>query len=124
MKNTYLFLLLIASFTVFSQSPISKREIREVKLSGSGYELGLQHGKLFRKEIDEIIKKMKQNTADILKKDAEQVLTEFLAYAQFTDDIKKYTPELYEEVRGIAEGSGQTFNDIFVLNPGMNFGCT
>lgn len=116
MKNTYLFLLLIAPFSVFSQSPISKREIREVKLSGSGYELGLQHGKLLKKEIGDIVKKMKQNTVNILKKDAEQVLKEFFAYAQFNDAIKKYTPELYEEVRGIAEGSGQAFNDIMVLN--------
>lgn len=116
MRNTHLFLLLFASFTVFSQPPISKREIREVKLSGSGYELGLQHGKLLKNEIDEIVKKMKQNTAENLKKDAEQVLQEFFTYAQFTDAIKKYTPELYEEVRGIAEGSGQNFNDIMVLN--------
>ena len=116
MRNTYLFLLLFASFTVLSQSPISKREIREVKLSGSGYELGLQHGKILKNEIDEIVKKMKQNTADNLKKDTEQVLQEFFTYAQFTDAIKKYTPELYEEVRGIAEGSGQNFNDIMVLN--------
>jgi len=116
MRKAYLFLLLTASFTVFSQPLMSKREIREVKLSGSGYELGLQHGKLLKKEIDDIVKKMKQNTANSLKKDAEQVLEEFFTYAQFTDDIKKYTPELYEEVRGIAEGSGQNFNDILVLN--------
>jgi predicted choloylglycine hydrolase len=116
MRNTFLFLLLIASFTVCSQAPISKREIREVKLEGSGYELGLQHGKLLKTEIAEIVKKMKKNTADILQKDADQVLKDFFAYSQFTDDIKKYTPELYEEVRGIAEGSGQKFNDILVLN--------
>ena len=101
---------------VFSQTTISKREIREVKLSGSGYELGLQHGQLLKKEIDEIVKKMKQNTSDNLKKDAEQILKDFFSYAQFTESIKKYTPELYEEIRGIADGSGQKFNDILVLN--------
>lgn len=116
MRKTYLFLLLSASFTVFSQSPFSKREIREIKFSGSGYELGLQHGKLLKNEIDDVVKKMKQNTSNILKRDAEQVLKEFFTYAQFTDAIQKYTPELYEEVRGIAEGSGQNFNDILVLN--------
>ncbi len=59
---------------------------------------------------------MKQNTADNLKKDADQVLKEFFKYAQFTEAIEKYTPELYAEVKGIAEGSGQSFNDIMVLN--------
>lgn len=116
MRNTYLFLLLLLSFTLCSEAPISKREIREVTLTGSGYELGLQHGKVLKKEIDAIVKKMKQNTSDVLKKDAEEVLKEFFAYAQFTDAIQKYTPELYEEVRGIADGSGQRLNDILVLN--------
>ena len=116
MRKPYLFLLLILSVTLCSQAPIAKREIREVTLSGSGYELGLQHGKLLKKEIDEIVKKMKQNTSNVLKKDAEEVLQEFFAYAQFTDAIQQYTPELYEEVKGIADGSGQKLNDILVLN--------
>lgn len=121
MRKIFSFLLLLASFTVLCQTPLSKREIREVKLEGSGYELGLQHGRLLKKEIDEIVKKMKANTADIFKKDADQVLKDFFVYAQFTENIQKYTPELYEEVRGIAEGSGQKFNDILVLNLGDEF---
>ncbi len=117
MKTNLIILLLVAySVGVLGQTPSSTREIREVRLSGSGYELGLQHGKLLKKEIGELLVKMKKKTADNLKKDADQVIKEFTAYAQFTDDIKKYTPELYEEVRGIADGSGQSFNDIMVFN--------
>ena len=116
MKKTFLFITLIIPIIVFSQSQLSKREIREVTLSGTGYELGLQHGKLLKTEIGEVVGKMKKNTSDILGKEANQVLKDFFAYAHFTEDIKKYTPELYEEVRGISEGSGQTFNDIMVLN--------
>ena len=37
-------------------------------------------------------------------------------YAQFKGAIQEWTPDLYEEVRGIAEGSGQNFEDILVLN--------
>jgi isopenicillin-N N-acyltransferase like protein len=116
MRNIYLSLLLIASLSAFSQTPDSNREIKVIELSGSGYELGLQHGRLLKKEIDEIVKKMKINTTRILKKDADQVLNDFFIYAQFTASIKKYTPALYEEVKGIAEGAGQNFNDILVLN--------
>jgi len=116
MRYTFAFLLLFSSFIAFSQAPSSKREIREVKLSGSGYQLGLQHGQVLKNEIEDIVRKMKQNTAGILRRDAEQVITEFFGYGQFTESIKKYTPELYEEVRGIAEGSGQKLNDILVLN--------
>lgn len=111
MKNTFLFLLVIISFNAFGQ-----QVIREVNFSGSGYELGLQHGKLLKTEIGEVVEKMKQNTATNLNKDAKQVLNDFHTYANFNESIKKYTPELYEEIRGIAEGSGQAFNDIMVLN--------
>lgn len=97
-------------------SAISKRELREITLSGSGYELGLQHGKLLKKEIGEIVGKWKKNTSDMMGRDANIVLAEFFEYAQFTAAIKKWTPDLYEEVRGIAEGSGQPLNDIMVFN--------
>jgi isopenicillin-N N-acyltransferase like protein len=66
MKNTLIYLLLIISFNGYCQ-----QVIREVSLSGSGYELGLQHGKLLKTEIGALVKKMKQNTANKLKKDAE-----------------------------------------------------
>lgn len=93
-----------------------KRELRQVTLSGSGYELGLQHGQIFKKEIGEIVEKWKENTKAQVERDAEDVLGEFLAYADFEGSIKKWTPELYEEVRGIAEGSGQDFDMILTLN--------
>lgn len=111
MKNLFLFLLVTVSFNAFGQ-----QVIREVNFSGSGYELGLQHGKLLKTEIGELVEKMKQNTATNLNKDAEQVLKDFHSYANFNESIKKYTPDLYEEIRGIAEGSGQALNDIMVLN--------
>lgn len=116
MKTTALFFLLITSVIAFSQPQLSKREIREVKLSGNGYELGLQHGTLLKKEIGELVAKMKANTTRTFGKEADQVIKEFMGYAQFTEAIKQYTPDLYDEVRGIADGSGQALNDIMVFN--------
>jgi predicted choloylglycine hydrolase len=95
---------------------VPKRELRQVTLSGSGFELGLQHGIILKKEIGEIVQKWKESTASQLKRDADEVLGEFFAYADFEGSIKKWTPELYEEVRGIAEGSGQEFDAIMILN--------
>ncbi len=93
-----------------------QRSIHEIALTGEGYELGYQHGKKLKKEIAEIVYKWKQNTTQSLQKDADQVLKEFFEYANFTEAIKKWTPDLYDEVRGIADGSGQELKDIFVLN--------
>lgn len=119
MKKIFLLFLLLSSIISYSQiSPTtaSKRVLREITLTGSGYELGLQHGKLLKKEIAEIVSKWKDNTTKALGKDASLVLKEFFQYAQFDDAIKMWTPDLYEEVRGIAAGSGQAFNDIMALN--------
>jgi isopenicillin-N N-acyltransferase like protein len=123
MRNYLLvFSFLFVLFPAYTQtsasnfSDITKRELREITLTGSGYELGLQHGKLLKKEIGEVVGKWKKNTTDMMGRDANLVLAEFFQYAQFTAAIKKWTPDLYEEIRGIAEGSGQQLNDIMVFN--------
>ena len=107
---------LLVFFTPQTQPDIDGRSLKEITLSGSGYKLGLQHGKKLNKEIAEIVEAWKKNTSRQLGKDADKVLEAFFEYAEFTDAIKKWTPDLYEEVRGIADGSSQKFNDIFVLN--------
>jgi hypothetical protein len=98
---------------VFSQS---QRELREITVSGTGYERGLQHGELLSTEIGEIIAKWKADTEAALDRDADLVLDEFFEYADFTEAIKKWTPDLYDEVQGIADGSGRAFREVFVLN--------
>lgn len=92
------------------------RALKKVTFSGSGYALGLQHGKALKKEIGAIILAWKKNTSAQLGKDAEVVLKEFFEYASFEPAIKKWTPELYEEVKGIADGAEQALNDVLVLN--------
>ncbi len=92
------------------------RELKIVEFSGRGYELGLQHGQELKEEIQKIITAWKENASISLKKDADLVLKEFFEYAKFNASIKKWTPELYEEITGIAVGSGQKFDDILVLN--------
>lgn len=116
MKNFLVIFLFSVSFSAYTQTKavdvVSKRApIREVTLTGSGYSLGLQHGTLFKKEIQEIVTKWKANTAKEFGRDADEVLKEFFAYAKFDDAIKKWTPELYEEVRGIAQQKMFNFID-------------
>lgn len=98
------------------ENEVPKRELRQVTFSGSGYELGLQHGQYFKEEIGEIVQKWKESTKSQLERDPDEVLKEFFVYADFDGSIKKWTPELYEEVRGIADGSGQDFDQIMVFS--------
>jgi len=99
-----------------AETPAPARKLRVIDLSGSGYELGLQHGRMLKGEIAEIVSRWKANTTQELGRDADSVLSEFFEYARFDAAIQQYAPELYEEVRGIADGSGQAFKEIYVLN--------
>lgn len=104
-----------APLHVAGQSP-TRQPIREVTLSGTGYQLGLQHGQIFKKEIGELVAKFKEKTTKELGKDANEVLADFYQKTSFDAAIKQWTPEIYEEVRGIADGAGQSFNDVMVFS--------
>ena len=77
------------------------RELKVLSLDGSGYELGFKHGTELKQEIDQVIHAWKKNVKVQLDKDANIVLKKFFEYANFDESIKKWTPELYEEIRGI-----------------------
>lgn len=114
MKNLSLIIIFLISGACLSQN--SERTLKVVSFEGSGYELGLQHGTELKTEIADILDEWKKNTSESLGKDADEVLEEFYEYANFEKDIKKWTPDLYQEIKGIAEGSNQDFQDILVLN--------
>lgn len=114
MKKICLALLLMVAVACAPQQ--KERTLKVVEFEGSGYELGLQHGKALKPEIASLINVWKENTSEVLQRDADEVLKEFFEYADFEKDIKKWTPDLYKEIQGIAEGSQQDFQDILLLN--------
>ena len=114
MKPLIIFLSVIFCTSLFSQP--NSRSLQMVSFSGKGYDLGLQHGRTLKNEIASIITAWKKNTSAVLKKNADEVLDDFYNYGNFEQAIQQWTPELYDEVRGIADGSGQSFNDVLVLN--------
>ncbi len=91
------------------------RQLKVITISGTGYERGLQHGKQLKKEIAELMLIWKKDLEVNGKRPAEKLLTEFLANTSFTDASKKYTSDIFEEVRGMAAGSGQSFDDMFAF---------
>lgn len=111
-----LFFWSIGTFTDPVPAAVDNRELIELSLKGRGYTLGYMHGSVLKDKIAQVLDRWKANTTTILKRDADEVIEEFFEYADFTQTIKKWTPELYDEVQGIARGSGQSFNDIMVLN--------
>ena len=101
---------------VMAQTQPQPRKLLQVVYWESGYDLGYQHGQQLKLQIDGIVNDWKENTTRALGKPADEVMKDFFEYANFEPAIKKWTPELWEEVRGIAEGSGHTLEEILILN--------
>ena len=118
MKTPFTLTLTALFFTsiIIAQPVEINRSLHQITVSGDGYQRGVQHGKQLSQEIADIVAKWKVNTSLGLNRDADEVLKEFLEYANFESAIKKWTPDLWDEVKGIAAGSGQNFKDILVLN--------
>ena len=84
-------------------------------LNGTAFENGFQHGKLLRKEINELIGLWKQDLEAKYQMPADTFIKIFLDSTNYIPSIKKWTPELLDEVKGISKGSGIDFNTIFAF---------
>ena len=114
MKRTITLTLIIFTHFCYSQQPPGS--LRTATFDGEGYELGLQHGKHFKKEIGKLITAWKQDVAAFNKKDADLMIREFLEYGRFEEAIRKWTPELLEEMQGIADGAEVAYRDVLTIN--------
>ena len=84
-------------------------------LEGSSFHRGFIHGKVFKEQILELINLWKIAIKRSYKTSSEDFIGHFLNQVNYIDYIKKYTPNLLEEVNGIAKGSGMDFQDIFAF---------
>jgi len=109
-------ILLLPWQNLFAQSAeqaiYTNRDVPVIALSGNGYQRGLQHGKALKNEIAEVYKKWKDNIQRNAKQNADSVIAQFYNATHFVPAIKKWTPEIYDELKGISRGSGQSFKDV------------
>src|SRR2546430_16054550 len=90
-------------------------ELKVVVLEGSPYHRGLVHGKTLRKEIVQLVQIWKTNLAETFKVDADRLISAFLKQPDYVPAIRQWTPDLLEEIRGIADGSEMPFNTILAF---------
>ncbi|QQX75249.1 MULTISPECIES: C45 family autoproteolytic acyltransferase/hydolase [Aequorivita] len=86
-----------------------------ITLSGTPYERGVAHGQKLKEQIKQVYIKWKQNIEKETKHDPDSIISHFLKTSNYRQAIKKYTPEIWEEVEGLAAGSGQSINDVFAF---------
>lgn len=100
------------------EEPVQDSTIAELKflvLEGSPYNRGLNHGKTFKSEILALVGLWKSNLKGNLGTDPDAFISQYLSKTDYMPAIRKHTPDLLEEVKGIAEGSGLDFNTIYAF---------
>lgn len=123
MKKTYgLFLPLILAFALLpyrtighGQRPSVEKNLRFVELEGTPYERGFQHGKSLKEDIHALVDLWKTDIEQKYKIDSDVFIKKFLEYTDFPAAIKRWTPGLLEEVRGIADGAGLDYDTVFAF---------
>jgi hypothetical protein len=83
-----------------------KGRLKVVVLEGSPYNRGLVHGKTLKEDIQQLIKRWKESLRATYKMNPDEFIKKFYAKTDYVSAMKKWTPDLLEEVRGLAEGVG------------------
>jgi len=94
--------------TTYSNLPI-------LNLNGTPYENGFQHGAIMKNRIIKLIGLWKKDIEDNYQIPADEFIKMFLDSTDYIPAIKKWTPDLLEEIKGISAGSGIDFNIIFAF---------
>lgn len=88
-------------------------KIPVVRAKGTNYEIGFAHGSLAKKQVNITLANLKESTKTTIGFDwsvCQKIASAFLSV------VKKEVPEYLDEIQGIADGSGNSFEDIFTLN--------
>lgn len=97
------------------QKPVlAEKDLRILTLEGTPKNRGRIHGEALRGEIHEILKRWKDGIGRTLGLDPDAYINEFLEYTNFVPGIKKWAPDLLEEVEGLAEGASLDFKTMYV----------
>lgn len=90
--------------------------IRVVEAAGAPREAGRAHGEAARDLIATGIERWLARIGRDHREGPEAYLAGFLAATDYLPAVRRHTPDLLEEVAGIAEGAGQPFATILAFN--------
>lgn len=103
----------------------AQSEFFTVEVKGNAYERGFQHGKALRKVIRPAVNRFKYDLVTPLLENL-GLKTTYAEYQKFFMEetgllktAKEQAPKLVEEIRGIADGAGLSFDEVFAYN--LNF---
>lgn len=100
---------------------LADSSLRYLDLHGTPYERGHAHGELLRDDIHAVIALLKEDIALASGLEADTFIHRFLHGTEFVEAMRRWTPELLEEVQGIAAGSGMDEASIMMHQLGDEF---
>jgi hypothetical protein len=87
-----------------------------VECRGDGRERGRAHGEALRERIGGLLERWDAHVATRLGRPPQTLVSALVETTGFVAAIERHTPDLLEEVRGIAEGAGVAFDRVLALN--------
>jgi predicted choloylglycine hydrolase len=100
---------------------LANGKLRYLDLSGTPYERGFTHGRILKKEIQEVINLFKQEIANTTQEAPDVFIAEFLKQTDYKTSVQKWMPELMKELQGISDGSGIDLETIFMHQLGDEY---
>ena len=99
------------------EAPLKPRfELMRFEFSGEPYERGLSYGKNCREKISRLLNECFYD-AFPLGRTREASREQMLKFAKrYTPYIEDYSPEVYEEMKGVADGSGKVLEEVVLIS--------
>jgi hypothetical protein len=91
------------------------KQLRVITLEGTPYERGMRHGTHLKKEIHALLRLWKADLEKEYKLDAATFTRRLLEKTDFLTAIKRWTPGLIDEIKGIAAGAGVDFETMLLF---------
>ncbi|HEX9888972.1 MAG TPA: C45 family peptidase [Nitriliruptorales bacterium] len=95
---------------------MTDRSCPTVRVEGDARQRGQAHGEALRGAIAEGLGRWHDALAAETGADPVSYLRDFVATTDFVPSIRRWTPQLLEEVRGIADGADQPFQAVLAYN--------
>ena len=96
-------------------------QLKLLHLRGGAYARVVQHGQLLKTEIKAVTDAFLRDIGETTGEKPQRFIDQFLRETDFVTSLRRWTPELLEEIRGIADGSELPHSIIFMHQLGDEF---
>lgn len=97
------------------RQPEAKPPLRMITVEGSAYERGVQHGQQLKNDIRTLVGLWKADLGQTYQIDPDVFIRRFLDNTDFPSAVKRWTPDLIDEIKGISDASGIDFDTLFAF---------